>query len=172
MTAQVSLTSEHSTAHPNALRIAKLYTAIKGRDLAAIAACYAEDAYFEDIAFQRSCKGKIMEMWRFVCHGLTSVDFDANAISADDRTGSGRWTAKYYFGKTDTKAGRWVENPTNSSFKFHGGYIVEHRDDCDPMAWARQALRYPICLVVGSVTPLRRGLAALKLWQFLSKEAR
>jgi hypothetical protein len=172
MTAHASLTSERSIAHPNALRIAKLYTALKARDEAATAACYHEKACFEDIAFRRRGKQEIMEMWRLVFSVGTAVEFDVNAISADDHTGSGRWTAKYFFGRTANKPGRWVENPTNSSFVFDGGLIVKHHDDCDPMAWARQAFRYPICLIVGSVAPLRRGLAALKLWQFLSKEAR
>ena len=172
MTAQASPTSERSTAHPNALRIAKLYTAIKARDEAATAACYHAKAHFRDIAFQRHGKQEIMEMWRLVFSAGTTVEFDVNAISADDHTGSGRWTAKYYFGRTGNNAGRWVENPTSSSFVFDGGFIVEHHDDCDSMAWARQALPYPICLIVGSVAPLRRGLATLKLWQFLGKEAR
>jgi hypothetical protein len=172
MTAQASLTSEHPTVPPNALRIARLYTAIKGRDEAATAACYHDKAHFRDIAFRRRGKKEIMEMWRLVFSVGTTVEFDVNTIAADDCTGSGRWTAKYFFDRTANKAGRWVENPTSSSFVFQDGFIFEHNDDCDPMAWARQALGYPICLIVGSVAPLRRGLATLKLWQFLSKEAR
>lgn len=172
MTAQASLTSECPAAHPNAARIALLYTAINFGDEAAMAACYHEKAHFEDIAFRRRGKQEIMEMWRFVFSAGTTADFNTNAISADDRTGSARWTAKYFFGRTDNKGGRWVENATNSSFVFRDGLIIKHSDFCDPMAWARQALSYPICLAFGSVAPLRRALATLKLWQFLRKEAR
>jgi ketosteroid isomerase-like protein len=170
MTAQASPKSAGSAPHPNARRIALLYTAINVGDLAAIAACYDEDAYFEDIAFERKRKCKIMQMWQFVCHGGTTVEFDANAISADDWTGSGRWTAKYMFGKTDTRCGRPVENAVISSFAFRDGLITEHRDACDPMAWARQALPYPISLVVGSIEPVRRAMAALKLYKFIRTE--
>jgi ketosteroid isomerase-like protein len=160
------------TAHPNALRIETLYTAIQNADLTAIAACYDEHAYFQDIAFRRRGKKEIMEMWRYACHGMPQVTFDSNAISADDRQGSGRWRAKYMFGKTDTKAGRPVDNTISSAFAFRdGGLIVKHRDRCDAMAWARQAFPFPISLVAGSLAPLRRCMAALKLYKF-SKEAK
>jgi len=172
MTAQAFLKSVGSIPHPNARRIATLYTAIDVRDLAAIAACYDEDAYFEDIAFRCKSKCKIMEMWRFVCHGETKVEFDPNAISADDWTGSGRWTATYMFGKTDTRRGRPVANDVISSFAFRDGLIIEHRDACDPMAWARQALPLPVSLVVGSSERVRRAMAALKLANFIRTKAR
>jgi len=172
MTAQAFLKSTGSAPHPNARRIAWLYSAINAGDLAEIAACYDEDAYFEDIAFQRKRKRKIMEMWQYVCHGGTTVEFDTNAISADDWTGSGRWTAKYMFGKTDTRRGRPVVNAVISSFAFRDGLIIEHRDACDPMAWARQALPFPISLVVGSIEPVRRAIAALKLYNFIRTAAR
>ena len=172
MTAQAFPKRLDLAPHPNARRIAWLYSAINAGDLAEIAACYDEDAYFEDIAFQCKRKRKIMEMWQFVCHGGTRVEFDTNAISADNWTGSGRWTAKYMFGKTGTRRGRPVDNDTISSFAFRDGFIIEHRDACDPMAWARQALPYPISLVVGSIEPVRRAMAALKLDRFIRTAAR
>jgi hypothetical protein len=112
-----------------------------------------------------------MEMWRYVCHGKPQVTFDSNAISADDQKGGGRWRVKYVFGKTDTKPGRPVDNAISSAFTFRDSLIVEHRDSCDAMAWARQALPFPSSVVVGSVAPLRRRMAALKLYKF-SKEAK
>ena len=57
-------------AHPNARLIAMLYTAIKNADPNAIIACYADDAYFEDIAFQLHGKARILDMWRLVCHSM------------------------------------------------------------------------------------------------------
>lgn len=164
MTAQAS--------HPNALRIEALYTAIQNGDLTAIAACYDENAYFEDIAFRRRGKKKIMEMWRYVCHGKPEVSFHVNEISADDLTGSGRWRVKYRFGKTDNKSGLPVDNTVSSAFVFRDGVILEHRDRCDAMAWARQALHLPISLVIGSIAPLRRCMAALKLHKFIKEEAK
>jgi ketosteroid isomerase-like protein len=167
MTAQVFLKSPGSAPHPNARLIAWLYSVISTGDLAEIAACYADDAYFEDIAFQRKGKRKIMEMWHLVCHGGTTVEFDTDAISADDWTGNGRWTATYTFGKNATRCGRPVVNDVISSFAFRDGLIIEHRDACDPVAWARQALPYPFSVIVGSSEPVRRAMAALKLDRFI-----
>jgi ketosteroid isomerase-like protein len=171
MTTQGSVPLGSPAAHPNARRIKSLYTAIQNADLTGIAACYDEHAYFQDIAFRRHGEKEIMEMWRYVCHGKPQVTFDPNAISADDRKGSGRWRAKYRFGKTDTKPGRPVDNAISSAFAFRNGLIVEHRDRCNAMAWARQALPFPVSLIAGTVAPLRRYMAALKLHKF-SKEAK
>ncbi len=165
--------------HPNALVIKKLYTGIKDANLEAIADCYTDDAYFEDIAFKRSGKSRIMEMWRFVCHSRPAVTI--LSFSADERKGSGRWNAKYQYGKVEAKPGepkdkekpgRPVDNTLTSEFVFRDGRIVSHHDTCDAMAWARQAFPFPISLVAGSIAPLRRYMAAQKLDKFLKQQAR
>jgi ketosteroid isomerase-like protein len=152
--------------HPNAQRIETLYAAIAKGDPDAAMACYAEDAYFEDIAFRCRRRKHIHEMWRMVCHAKPMVTF-WSAV-ADDQRGNGHWTADYMFGKTDSKPGRRVVNNSTSAFTFRGdGLIIEHRDHCDAMAWARQAFPFPASLIVGSVGPLRRLAAAFKLKKFL-----
>lgn len=152
--------------HPNAQRIETLYAAIAKGDPDAATACYAKDAYFEDIAFRRCGREHIHEMWRMVCHAKPMVTF-WSAV-ADDQRGNGHWTADYMFGKTDSKPGRRVVNNSTSAFTFSGeGLIVEHRDHCDAMAWARQAFPFPCALIMGSVAPLRRFGAACKLKEFL-----
>src|ERR1044071_349835 len=95
-----------SGTHPNAALVRTLYLAIQNADPRAIIACYADDAHFEDIAFQLDGKARILEMWQLVCHSKPRVTIDFDSISADDRTGNGRWMATYMFGKTDTKPGR------------------------------------------------------------------
>src|SRR4051794_32400839 len=115
--------------HPNARVIEKLYDGIRRGDLEAIAACYAEDATFEDIAFRRDGRERIMEMWRMVCHAKPTVT--PGPVAADDHIGSGRWHACYWFGKTATKPGRQIDNTLSSTFTFRDGLIVEHRDCCD-----------------------------------------
>src|SRR5215510_11554344 len=119
-----SLSLEPLAVHPNALLIKSLYSAIGAQDLTAIDACYDDEAYFQDIAFRRHKKRRIMEMWRYVCHGKPDVTFDVNTISADDRTGTGRWRAKYVFGKTDRKPGVRIDNAITSAFVFRNGLIV------------------------------------------------
>jgi hypothetical protein len=155
--------------HPNALLIEKLYIGIQRGNLAMISACYDEAAYFEDIAFQRRRRTEILEMWRYVCHGHPRVTFDTNDISADDRKGSGRWSARYIFGQTKNDPGRPVNNHISSTFLFRDNLIIEHRDHCDPMTWARQAVGFPFALALGLVTPLRRYIASRKLRKFLKK---
>jgi ketosteroid isomerase-like protein len=156
--------------HPNAQRIETLYAAIAKGDADAAAACYTDDAYFEDIAFRRHGREEIHEMWRMVCHAKPKVTF--GSVIADDQRGSGCWTAKYMFGKVDepgrrARPGRPVVNNTTSVFTFRGDLIVKHHDHCDPKAWARQAYPSPMSLVAGSVEPLRRLAAAFKLYIFL-----
>ena len=158
--------------HPNAQRIETLYAALAKGDPDAAAACYAENAYFKDIAFRRRGRKKIHEMWRMVCHAKPKVTFES--VTADDQRGSGCWTADYMFGKTDAKPGRpakpgrHVVNNVTSEFTFRAdGLIVEHHDHCDPKAWARQAYPSPMSFFAGSVEPLRRLAAACKLYIFL-----
>lgn len=155
--------------HANAEVIRRLYTAIAHADPDAIMTCYADDAVddasFEDIAFRRHGRKEIHQMWRMVCHAKPKVNIVSAA--ADDRTGTGRWKADYMFGRTETDPGRPVRNTLDSTFTFRNGRIVSHRDDCDAMAWARQAFAFPASFVAGSIAPLRRFSAARKLDKFL-----
>lgn len=157
--------------HPNAQRIETLYAALAKGDPDAAAACYADDAYFEDIAFRRHGRKKIHEMWRMVCHAKPEVKF--GSVIADDQRGSGRWTADYMFGRSekepDKKPGHRVFNNLTSEFTFDAkGLIVKHHDYCDPKAWARQAYpSSPMSFFAGSIEPLRRLAAACKLYIFL-----
>jgi ketosteroid isomerase-like protein len=166
--------SEAATMHRNAQRIETLYAALAKGDADAAAACYADDAYFEDIAFRRHGRKKIHEMWRMVCHAKPEVKF--GSVIADGQRGSGHWTAEYMFGKTDAKPGRpakpghHVFNDVTSVFTFRDDddLIVEHHDHCDAKAWARQAYpSSPMSFFAGSVGPLRRLAAAIKLYLFL-----
>jgi ketosteroid isomerase-like protein len=160
--------------HPNAEVIRRLYTAIGNADPDAVMACYADDpvddTYFEDIAFRRHGRKQIHEMWRMVCHAEPKVTILSAA--ADDQKGSGSWEADYMFGRTDTDPGRHVINVITSTFTFRNGRIVGHRDDCDAMAWARQAFAFPKSLAVGLIGPLRRRGAARKLNDFLQAHPR
>jgi ketosteroid isomerase-like protein len=155
--------------HPNAEVIRRLYTAIGNADPDAIVACYADDpvddAYFEDIAFQRHGRKQIHQMWRMVCHAKPKVTIVSAA--ADDQKGSGSWKADYMFGKTDGDPGRHVINTITSTFTFRNGRIVRHLDDCNPMAWASQAFAFPVSLGAGLIGPLRRRKAARRLDEFL-----
>jgi hypothetical protein len=158
--------------HPNARSIERLYVAIQNANPDAIAACYGEDAYFEDIAFRLRGRKRIFDMWRLICHGTPTVTFNAQMISADDRKGRGVWRANYDFGRTGCKPGRPVDNTLTSEFTFRDGLIVDHRDRSDPVAWARQAFAPPWGEIIGRIGPLRRCLAGLRLTKFIARSKR
>src|SRR5688572_3374272 len=87
-----------ANAHPNALLIERLYTALEARDPKAMAACYADNATFEDIAFRRKGREEIYQMWRLVCS--TKVCSKIDEISADNNNkGQADWVADYEFGR-------------------------------------------------------------------------
>ena len=146
--------------HANALLIRRLYASLQARDHVEAAKCYADDASFEDIAFRLGNKDDIALMWRLVCGRLRGLEI--GEVAADASVGVGTWVPRYPpliggEGKPD------VVNPTTSVFRFREGRIVEHRDFCDPVAWARQAFPFPIDRVMGRVGFMRRLLARLKL---------
>jgi ketosteroid isomerase-like protein len=165
-----------SEAHRNAQTIRRLYAGIKAHNVDEIAACYAADAYFEDIAFKLRGKPRVMQMWQMICtktkpEVTTERDLSTEPLpppTADDETGQGCWRAKYFFGKTETDKGRPVDNTLTSKFRFRGGLIVDHRDDCNVLAWAWQALPFPKSLLAAAVPKKRRAMAQEKLDAFVA----
>jgi uncharacterized protein len=149
--------------HPNARLIETLYASLRDDRPDAAAACYAEDARFEDIAFRLDSREGILQMWRLVCSKKVRVTFDS--VVADDREGGANWVAKY----TMSESGRPVTNPSTAHFAFRDGFIVSHVDRCDAMAWATQAYPFPKNLAAGLVGPLRRHIARQKLKEFISE---
>jgi ketosteroid isomerase-like protein len=162
-----------SEAHANAQTIRRLYAGIKAHNVDEIAACYADDAYFEDIAFKLRGKPRVMQMWQMICT-KTKPEVITEPLpppTADDETGRGCWRAKYDFGKTETDKGRPVDNTLTSTFRFRGGLIVDHRDDCNVLAWALQALPFPKSLIAAASPKRRRAMAQAKLDAFVASLA-
>lgn len=152
-----------TVAQSNARLIERFYAALQRQDPDAMAACYAEDATFKDIAFDLSGRDKIWEMWRMVCN--KKVDSTIDGITADAQKGRAHWVARYPFGKNN----RWVVNDTNAEFTFANGKIIEHIDHADPLKWARQAYAPPMGEILGRVELLRKAGARRKLKKFLAK---
>ncbi len=78
-------------------------------------------------------------MWRMLCAGGRDLTLEFSAVSADARTGSAHWDARYTFAAT----GRKVLNRIDASFEFRDGLIVRHVDRFDFWRWSRQALGVP-----------------------------
>jgi hypothetical protein len=124
--------------------IERLYTAMNAHDGEAMAACYADDAVFEDPAFGELRDGRAKDMWRMLCARATDL---AVELREHDDT-SAHWVATYTF-----RTGRTVVNDIRARFQFGAdGLITDHRDDFDLRRWAAQALGPPVSLL--GYTPL------------------
>lgn len=141
------------SAAENLATIDRLYAAMNARDGETMAACYTQDATFEDPAFGRLTDGGGQAMWRMLTSNPES-DLTVNLAerAADETTGTAHWIADYTFPDT----GNPVHNDIRAAFVFRDGLIAQHRDSFDLRKWAAQALGTP-GRVLG-LTPLLRPI--------------
>ena len=124
--------------------IKSLYAALNAHDGDAMAACYSEDAVFEDPAFGVLRDGRVRDMWRMLCS--RTEDLTVELREHGDQ--SARWIATYTL-----QTGRKVVNDVRARFEFGpDGLIVDHRDAFDLRLWSAQALGPPVSLL--GYTPL------------------
>lgn len=148
--------------HPNATLLQQLYDGLNRHDHRAMSECYHAQATFYDIAFDLRGRDEIGAMWKMICTSDISATFEV--ARADDSVGVVTLVDDYTF--TDT--GRRVRNPIESRFRFRDGRIIEHRDSCDPRAWADAALGGVAGFLAGRFRFLRAWKARRKLRPFLS----
>jgi hypothetical protein len=153
----------------SAATIGRLYAAFAQLDAAAMQACYAADARFDDEAFSLRGRDEIGAMWRMLCEavrakGLAQWKLEVSAITER----SAHWEPTYLFSAT----GRLVHNVIDAEFEFDAdGLIARHTDRFDFWRWSRQALGTP-GLLLGWSPFLRakvRAQAAASLRRFLAK---
>jgi ketosteroid isomerase-like protein len=147
----------------NAGRLNELFSALNAHDHAAIARCYHEDAVFRDIAFHLCGRKRIHAMWHLICE--TDIRTEVKEISADEVRGRALVVDTYTFSDT----GRVVRNEIVGHFSFEDGLILDHRDECDPLAWARQAFGGVKGEIIGRVALLRRIAARKKISKVLAQ---
>lgn len=125
--------------------ITEFYTAFAALDTQRMAACYADDATFEDEAFNLNGKQEIMGMWSMLCDGARAMapgdwKFSFSDVQASGSTGTAHWEPIYRFSVTK----RMVHNVIDASFTFDAqGKILTHRDHFDFWRWSRMALGAP-----------------------------
>lgn len=125
--------------------IQTLYSAFAELDTEGMAACYAENASFQDEAFQLQGKTEIMGMWSMLCDAVKANGRDVwklsySQVQSDGKIGSAHWEPIYRFSAT----GRMVHNVIDAEFSFDAqGKILTHRDRFDFWSWSRQALGAP-----------------------------
>jgi hypothetical protein len=156
--------------------IERLYAAFARLDGAAMQACYAADAAFDDEAFSLRGADQIGGMWRMLCDATREKGADVWQLQAGAATDQGdhwalHWEAHYRFSAT----GRLVHNTIGAQIRCAAdGLIVQHRDSFDFWRWSRQALGAPGWLL-GWTPMLRakvRGRAAANLAAYLARTPR
>jgi ketosteroid isomerase-like protein len=157
----------------NRQTIENLYGAFARLDADGMAACYADDAQFDDEVFSLRGKREVMGMWRMLCEGVSTKGRDDwklefRDVAAEGDSGKAHWDAYYRF----TATGRLVHNSIDARFDFDDqGRIRRHKDSFDFWLWSRQALGAP-GVMLGWTPFLRnkvRGQANANLQRFLAK---
>lgn len=135
----------------------RFYAAFARRDAEAMAACYADDVAFSDPAFPALRGEAARDMWRMLCARGKDLRVEHQVVesTSDGARCRVRWQAWYTFSGT----GRPVHNRIEARITVRDGRIVEHRDDFDFHAWARQALGAP-GLLLGWTPLLKRKVQA------------
>ena len=158
----------------NEQTIRRFYDAFARLDADTMAACYAEDASFDDEAFSLRGARQVGGMWKMLCGGTRAKGASVWKLSyrdvrVDATSGQAHWDAHYLFSAT----GRIVDNAIDSRFSFTPeGLIGAQRDSFDFWRWSRQALGTP-GLLLGWSPMLRnkvRATAAANLATFLARQ--
>lgn len=126
--------------------------------------CYHDEIVFSDPVFPELRGEEARKMWRMLCARGKDLTIEHRDVTADERTGTAHWDARYTFGAT----GRKVLNRIDAMFEFRDGLIVRHVDRFNFHAWARQALG-PVGLLLGWTPMIRakvRATAAKNLAAF------
>lgn len=148
------------SAEANKATIERLYSAFGQCNGAAMTACYAADAHFRDPAFGDLHGDQIGAMWRMLTGRASDLKIELHEHAASEESGTAHWIARYTF-----STGRPVVNDIQARFRFDAeGKIVDHVDDFDFRAWAKQALG-PMGNLVAILPPLRSKARAKALGQ-------
>ena len=141
----------------------RFYEAFAQRDSETMAACYHDDAVFEDPAFGELDATDARDMWTMLCSNATDLSIDHTVLEHSDTSATTNWIATYTF-----STGRRVVNDITATMQFRDGLIVDHRDDFSFWTWSRQALG-PVGLFLGWTPMLQskvRGTALGNLRRF------
>ena len=147
--------------HPNTETLTRLFTSLDRHDHETMAACYAENASFRDIAFKLEGRTRIHAMWHMICDGDIKTTFKIDEV--DDRTGFVTVVDDYTF----RAKGRKVHNVIQSRFRFQHGAIVEQQDSCDSRKWASMAIGGVGGFLAGRISLLRGTKARSTLDTFI-----
>lgn len=130
----------------------RFYTSLKDGRGEDMAACYSDDAVFEDPAFGELHGEDARDMWRMLCERSTDLTVEHTVLESTEDSAKVNWIANYTF-----STGRHVRNDIIATMQLSNGLIVDHRDHFDMWAWSRQALGAP-GLLLGWSPPMRKKI--------------
>jgi hypothetical protein len=118
--------------------IERLYRCFASLDARGMAACYADDALFDDEVFSLRGRHQIGGMWSMLVDAIRKQGRKDWKLEVRDITDHGaHWEPTYRFSST----GRLVHNVIDAEFEFDSqGLIKRQRDRFDFWRWSRQAL--------------------------------
>lgn len=116
--------------------IERFYAAFARRDGAAMAACYAPGARFDDPVFKALRGEEPGAMWRMLTAEARELEVELLEHADHGDWGTAHWHARYVF----TQTGRPVANDVFAAFRFEDGLIADHADSFSFRSWAAQAL--------------------------------
>ena len=121
--------------------IEQLYACFASLDARGMAACYADDAFFDDEAFSLRGRHAIGGMWSMLTDAIRKQGRKDWKLEVRDITDhSAHWEPTYRFSAT----GRLVHNVIDAEFEFDSQDLIKRqRDRFDFWRWSRQALGAP-----------------------------
>lgn len=115
--------------------IQHFYTCFKNGDFKGMQACYADNATFNDEAFNKLNAAEVKAMWQMLISSAKDMQISFSQIKATDNGATAHWEASYTFSAT----GRKVLNKIDATFVIEDGKIVAHYDEFNFYTWAKQA---------------------------------
>jgi len=125
--------------HNKAL-INRFYIAFQEKNAAAMNACYAQDATFEDPAFGKLNGDQARAMWAMLVErGGKELAVTHKITDVSKTYVSATWEAIYPFSQTL----RMVHNKISAEFVIENGLIISHKDHFNMWKWSSMALGLP-----------------------------
>ncbi len=145
----------------------RLFACLDAHDHEGMAACYHEQATFEDIAFTLEGRPQIHAMWDMICSpDEKGTPSDIKVTHEDPWADGQKWKIKIVDKYTLRSTNRKVINEIESTFEFRDGLIIKQTDKCHAPDWAWQAYGPGMRILMGYVGPFRRWGAMRKLKKF------
>lgn len=120
--------------------INRFYTAFQDKDAAAMNACYAVDATFEDPAFGKLDGKQVRDMWSMLIErGGKELAVSHQITDVSKMQVRAAWEAIYPFSQTL----RIVHNKISAEFIIEDGLIKAHKDHFNLWKWSSMALGLP-----------------------------